>query len=250
MKTLLRKKNIKYILSFILVLFTFWYFFFALPLSLFHSPTSIVLVDQNERLLSAHIAKDEQWRFPHNTEVNAKFAQALITYEDKRFRSHIGVDFIALGRAIKSNLTKNDVISGASTLSMQVIRLSRKNPSRTYWEKITEIVRATRLEISYSKKEILGFYASNAPFGGNIVGLDAAAWKYFGRSQDQLSWAECVMLAVLPNSPALIHPGRNRTTLLKKRNRLLRQLHTFGFCLLYTSPSPRDKRQSRMPSSA
>ncbi len=107
---------------------------------------------------------------------------------------------------------------------MQVIRLARENPSRTLVEKIVEMFMATRLELTYSKREILALYASNAPFGGNVVGLEAAAWRYYGKRPDQLSWAEAATLAVLPNSPALIHPGRNRNALLAKRNRLLDKL--------------------------
>jgi penicillin-binding protein 1C len=106
---------------------------------------------------------------------------------------------------------------------MQVIRLSL-NKKRTYWQKLKELISALRLELSYSKDEILAIYAANAPFGSNVVGLEAASWRYFNRKPDQLSWAEVAMLAVLPNSPSLVHPGRNRTKLLQKRNFLIDQL--------------------------
>jgi penicillin-binding protein 1C len=111
---------------------------------------------------------------------------------------------------------------------MQVIRMAREDPPRTYKEKLIEMIMATRLELGYSKREILSLYAAHAPFGGNVVGLDAAAWRYFSRSAEQLSWAEASTLAVLPNSPALIHPGKNRKLLLAKRDRLLRALHADG----------------------
>jgi penicillin-binding protein 1C len=107
---------------------------------------------------------------------------------------------------------------------MQLARIMRKNPPRTISEKILEMILATRMEIRYDKKEILNFYASHAPFGNNVVGLDAAAWRYFGRSPDQLSWAESATLAVLPNAPGLIYPGKNHKRLLEKRNRLLKRL--------------------------
>ena len=107
---------------------------------------------------------------------------------------------------------------------MQVIRLSRREP-RTVWEKLVEMWLALRLEFRYSKSEILQLYAAHAPFGGNVVGLDAAAWRYYGRSPHQLSWAESATLAVLPNSPSLIFPGKNQEKLLKKRNRLLKKLY-------------------------
>ncbi|MEZ4687584.1 MAG: biosynthetic peptidoglycan transglycosylase [Bacteroidia bacterium] len=149
-------------------------------------------------------------------------------FEDKRFRGHIGVDPLAIARAIRLNVSSGDVVSGGSTLSQQVIRLSRDNPSRTYLEKIWEMILATRLELRYSKDEILALYASYAPFGGNVAGLDAAAWKYYGRPASQLSWAESATLAVLPNAPSLIHPGRNRDALRRKRNFLLDRLAEAG----------------------
>ena len=202
-----------------------WWYAYSLPERLFAAVHSAVLLDQHERLLSAHIASDGQWRFPELSQVPPKFAQAIVQFEDRRFNEHAGVDFIALGRATLDNLKARHVVSGASTLSMQVIRLSRANPPRTFAEKIVELLRAWRLESRYSKSDILTLYASHAPFGGNVVGLEAAAWRYFGRDPTQLSWAETAMLAVLPNNPALIHLNRNRPQLLAKRNRLLTRLY-------------------------
>lgn len=195
---------------------------------LFSDPTSTVLLDRNGQLLGAKIAGDGQWRFPALQNVPEKFEKALIITEDKRFYYHPGVDPIAIARAIVSNTRAGARISGASTISMQVIRLSRKDKPRTLKEKVVESVMAVRLELKYSKKEILALYASHAPFGGNVVGLDAAAWRYFGRDSGELSWAEAATLAVLPNSPALIHPGRNRQALLNRRNRLLKTLMMKG----------------------
>lgn len=106
---------------------------------------------------------------------------------------------------------------------MQTIRLARNKP-RTLGEKVVEMIWATRLEFRASKEEILSMYVSHAPFGGNVVGLDAAAWRYFGHSAEDLSWAESAVLAVLPNAPAMIHLSKGRKTLLSKRNRLLKQL--------------------------
>ena len=200
-------------------------FWRCLPVSLFNDPYSSILLSNKNELLGARIAKDGQWRFPYSVKVTNKFKQALIHYEDKRFYSHLGVDPIALIRATYLNIKQGKVVSGASTLSMQVIRLARKNPRRTYLEKIIEMILALRLELRYSKNEILALYASHAPFGGNVVGVETAAWRYFGRSTEQLSWAESATLAVLPNSPSMIHPGRNRSTLKNKRDALLTQLH-------------------------
>lgn len=197
---------------------------FCLPRNLFNDPYSTVLEDRNGLLMGARIAADGQWRFPQLDSVPDKFAQCIITFEDKRFYQHPGVDPLATGRALRLNLQQGQVVSGGSTLTMQVVRLSRKGKARTIFEKLIEMVLSTRLELRASKEEILNLYASHAPFGGNVVGLDAAAWKYFGRSAYQLSWSEAATLAVLPNAPSLIHPGRNRDALKKKRDFLLDKL--------------------------
>ncbi|HCM75470.1 MAG TPA: penicillin-binding protein 1C, partial [Cytophagales bacterium] len=203
-------------------------FIFCLPDPLFEDPYSTVLEDRNENLLSASIAEDGQWRFPQQSHVPEKFKSAIILFEDKRFFSHLGIDPIAISRAIRQNLKAGKIVSGGSTLSMQVIRLSRKNHARTFLEKVIEMILATRLELSYSKSEILAMYAAHAPFGGNVVGIEAAAWRYFGRKLDDLSWAESAMLAVLPNNPSLIHLGKNRDRLKEKRDRLLERLMEAG----------------------
>ena len=203
-------------------------YLFCLPGKLFKSPVSAVLTDKDGVLLGARISADGQWHFPPADAVPEKFAKCIVTYEDKRFWWHPGVDFLSAGRALRQNISRSEVVSGASTITMQVIRLSRPDAPRNVPEKLLEAVLATRLEMRCRKKEILLMYASNAPFGGNVVGIDAAAWRYFGRPADELSWAESAMLAVLPNSPALIHPGRNRERLLEKRNFLLDKLCANG----------------------
>jgi penicillin-binding protein 1C len=216
----------KYLLV-ILVTASAWYYF-ALPSVLFTDPYSTVLESSKGELLCASIALDGQWRFPQQKVVSGKFSQALVLFEDKRFHDHEGVDVLSLARAFRQNLRDGHVVSGGSTITMQVIRLSRKNKSRTFFEKVIELILATRLELRYSKEEILSLYASHAPFGGNVVGLEAACWRYFGRSAESLSWAEASMLAVLPNAPSLIHPGKNRDLLKRKRDKLLERLKQNG----------------------
>lgn len=198
-------------------------YIFCLPRHLFHVPYSTVVTDRNEELLGARIASDGQWRFPPRNTTPEKIKECLITFEDKHFYHHWGVNPFAIGRAFYQNVKNKRIVSGGSTLTMQTIRLAR-NESRTFREKLIEMIWATRLEFRASKEEILSMYISHAPFGGNIVGLDAAAWRYFGHSADDLSWAESAMLAVLPNAPAMIHLSKGRKTLLDKRNRLLKQL--------------------------
>jgi penicillin-binding protein 1C len=208
----------------VLALFsTLFAIFIARPL--FRSPYSPVLYDHYGQLLGATVALDGQWRFPPGTSVNKKFSTALIEYEDRRFRYHPGIDLRAIIRAVRQNVMEHRVVSGGSTLTMQTIRLSRMPAPRTMIEKMIEAVLALCLEIGYSKDAILGLYAAHAPFGGNVVGLEAAAWRWFGRPQEELSWAEAAMLAVLPNGPGLVHPGRNRDTLRAKRDMLLSRLY-------------------------
>ena len=198
-------------------------YIFCLPRQLFNVPYATVVTDRNGELLGARIADDEQWRFPENDTLPEKFKICLTQFEDRYFRYHWGVNPLAMGRAMIQNIKEKRIVSGGSTISMQVIRLYR-NKKRTFLEKCYESILATRLEFRYSKNKILALYASHAPFGGNVVGLDAAAWRYFGHSAHQLSWAEAATLAVLPNAPAMLHLAKNRNLLLEKRNRLLKRL--------------------------
>lgn len=199
-------------------------FAFCLPRELFGNVSySTVVMDKNGELLGARIADDGQWRFPPSDTVPRKFGQALVEFEDRAFRWHPGVNPGAVCRALWQNIREGERVSGGSTITMQVIRMSR-GKERNLWQKIIEAVLAVRLELRYSKDEILALYASYAPFGGNVVGLEAAAWRYFGRASSDLSWGEAATLAVLPNSPSLIHPGKNRDALFAKRNRLLEKM--------------------------
>ncbi|WP_333780800.1 penicillin-binding protein 1C [Tenacibaculum pacificus] len=196
-----------------------------MPKQLFLAPTSTVVTAKNNELLGAVIAKDGQWRFPELDSIPKKFEICILQFEDAHFYQHFGFNPISIGKAFIENIKAKRVIRGGSTLTQQVIRLSRKNKSRSYIEKIKELVLATRLEFRYSKENIIKLYASHAPFGGNVVGLEMASWRYFGLQPHQLSWAETATLAVLPNAPSLIYPGKNQQRLKEKRNRLLKKLY-------------------------
>jgi penicillin-binding protein 1C len=199
-----------------------------LPREPFRAPLSYVLEARDGTLLSARIAADGQWRFPPGKRVPDKFRRALLVFEDKRFEQHSGLDGLALARALRLNFAAGRVVSGGSTLTMQLARLSRGATDRTLHAKLAEAFLALRLETAYDKQELLALYAANAPFGGNVVGLEAAAWRYFGRDPAALSWAEAATLAVLPNNPALVHLNRNRARLQAKRDLLLHRLHEAG----------------------
>lgn len=196
----------------------------CLPQPLFQTPLSRVIEDRQGELLSARIAPDGQWRMPAGEDLPKNYCQALLAFEDRRFYWHQGVDPWSLCRATIQNLRHGRIVSGGSTLTMQVIRLANGQAKRSWYQKLCEMIQATRLDLGASKQQILKYYAANAPFGGNVVGLEAAAWRYFAKSPRQLSWGEAALLAVLPNSPGLLHPGRNRQALLNKRNRLLDRL--------------------------
>ncbi|MCL2728378.1 MAG: penicillin-binding protein 1C [Bacteroidales bacterium] len=206
-----------------LLLFLLIAFYLSLPRALFRAPYATVVTDCNGNLLGARIADDGQWRFPPLDAVPEKFRICLLQFEDQYFYLHPGVNPVSMVRAMVQNVRQKRVVSGGSTLSMQTIRLYRNKP-RTYFEKCIEMVLAVRLECRYSKKRILTLYASHAPFGGNVVGLEAAAWRYFGHPSAQLSWAEAATLAVLPNAPSMLHLSKNRELLLQKRDRLLKRL--------------------------
>ena len=203
-------------------------FIFSLPRPLFDVSYSPVLYDRDGNLLGAKVAADGQWRFPGAETLNEKFITAILEAEDRRFMWHPGVDPVAVARAVVQNVKGQRVVSGGSTITMQTIRLARGSRRRTFTAKCIEAFLALRLEAGRSKNDILALYAANAPFGANVVGLEAASWRWFGRSSEDLSWAEAATFAVLPNSPALIHPGRNRQALKKKRDALLNKLNAKG----------------------
>lgn len=208
----------------ILLLLGLW-FAFCLPTPLFKEPVCLVVEDRSGNLLGAKIASDGQWRFPEIDTLPSKFITAITQFEDKRFFYHPGVDPLSFGRAIVQNIRQGRVVSGGSTLTMQTVRLMRKNKNRSFLEKLVEMIWAVRLEFQYSKQSILKLYSSYAPFGGNTVGLEAASWRFFSKKPSQLSWAEACVLAVLPNNPGSIFPGKNRNSLLVKRNKLLYKLY-------------------------
>ena len=184
---------------------------------------STVVLARNNELIGARIAKDGQWRFPKIKTVPDKFIHCITNFEDQYFYQHLGFNPISIARAIYQNIRSRKVVSGASTITQQLVRISRQK-KRSYTEKAIELTLAIRLEIMYSKSEIMKLYATHAPFGGNIVGLETASWRYFGVPSNRLSWAQMASLAVLPNAPSLIYPGKENPKLRIKRDRLLLKL--------------------------
>lgn len=200
----------------------------CLPDPLFNRPLATELLAGNGSLLGARIASDGQWRMEAADSISPRFFSCLVAFEDDRFYDHPGIDPLAFLRAAGENIRAGRVVSGGSTLTMQVARMIRGNRARNPWQKFLESLVALRLSLAYDKSEVLDLWANNAPFGGNIVGIEAACRKYFGRRPDQLSWAEAAVLAVLPNSPSLIRPGRSTIQLRNKRDALLSRLMEKG----------------------
>jgi penicillin-binding protein 1C len=195
------------------------------PFPRFRAPLSTVIEASDGSLLGARIADDGQWRFPGTEQVPEKFEKSLLTFEESWFYFHPGINPVSILRALRNNIKAGEVVSGGSTITMQVARISRGNKPRSYSEKLIEILSALKLELFRSKKNILHLYTSNAPFGGNTVGLEAAAWRYTGKSSADITWAEAAALAMLPNSPALVYPGKNQVILKHRRDALLKRLY-------------------------
>src|SRR5258707_2081277 len=164
---------------------------------------STTIVDRNGKLLRAYAMADGRWRLPVNakTSVDPTYLDLLLAYEDRRFRAHAGVDPLALGRAALQLLTHGHIVSGGSTITMQLARLIEPRRERSVYAKLRQMVRAVQLERQLSKDEILDPYLALAPFGGNLEGIRAASIAYFGKEPKRLTLAEAALLVALPQSP-------------------------------------------------
>ena len=184
------------------------------------------IIDENGKLMDVFLNSNEQWHIKTEEDVQQNLINAVITYEDKNFYNHFGFDFFAILRALKNNIFLKKR-SGASTITMQVAKIA--NPKkRTYINKFIEIIHSIKIESVLNKDEILKLYLNNAPYGGNIIGYGTASRMYFQKDPKNLSFAECALLAVLPNSPGAINVEKNRPSLIKKRNKLLEKLYNNG----------------------
>ncbi|NOZ13685.1 MAG: penicillin-binding protein 1C [Acidobacteria bacterium] len=196
-----------------------------LPKPLFPNRYSTVVTDRNGKIMRVFLNPEQQWILPPRPEtpIPKKVEEALLTAEDRWFYHHPGVNPFAVVRAAWQDIRAGRIVSGASTLTMQLARISRPK-ARTIANKLLEMLQALKIEQHYNKKTILRMYLNHAPFGGNVIGIRAAAWKTFGTTPEKLTWSQAATLAVLPNAPGLISP-RNRHKLLKeKRDRLLHKL--------------------------
>ncbi len=215
---------------------------------LFPDTYSTLVYDFKGDLLRVFLAPDQQYRFPRDTlPLPEKYITAVTTYEDRLFFYHPGINPVSLVKAFFVNMAAGKIVTGGSTIPMQVARLA--NPKRrTYFNKLIECQTAFKLTLRYSKKYILKRYAEQVPMGGNIVGIQAASQCYFAKPMTELTWAEASLFTVLPNAPSHINLAKKRSSLLFKRNRLLGILRDKGYmdslsCSLACSePLPGKKR--------
>ena len=183
---------------------------------------SVEVVDRDGILLRPYATAEGRWRLKSDVEqVDPRYLAMLIAYEDKRFRSHRGVDPIAMTRAAWQWALHGEIVSGASTITMQVARLLEPRSERTLSAKLRQMVRAIELERVMSKDEILALYLSLAPYGGNLEGVRAASLAYFGKEPKRLSRAEAALLVALPQSPEARRPDRSAQRARIARDRVL-----------------------------
>jgi penicillin-binding protein 1C len=183
---------------------------------------SHVVLDREGRLLRAYAGSEGRWRLPVAVnDVDPRFIKLLFAYEDRRFYDHYGVDPVALGRAAVQFIDSGHIVSGGSTLTMQVARLLEPRRARSLTAKLQQMVRAAEIERALSKDQILALYLSLAPYGGNIEGVRAAALAYFGKEPRRLSLGEAALLVALPQAPELRRPDRHAEAALNARNRVL-----------------------------
>lgn len=200
---------------------------FPPPLTRFEHVSGVVM-DKRGAVLRVFPVDDGRWRMrAHVSELDPDFVSALLAYEDKRFMSHGGVDFAALARATGSLVASGHIVSGGSTLTMQTARLLEPRP-RNIVSKIIESIRAWQLERRYTKEEILELYLTLAPYGGNLEGVRAASWAYFGREPDNLSPDQIAMLIALPQSPEARRPDLHPDAAIVARERVLMRLADEG----------------------
>lgn len=183
---------------------------------------SHAVLDREGRLLRAYATRDGRWRLPVTVkEVDPRFLNLLFVYEDKRFYEHHGVDPLSMSRAAYQFVTSGHIVSGGSTITMQVARLLEPREHRSLGAKLRQIVRALELEHALRKDDILGLYLTLAPYGGNLEGIRAASLAYFGKEPRKLSLAEAALLVALPQSPELRRPDRYPEAARAARDRVL-----------------------------
>lgn len=187
------------------------------------------LYSKDKHLLSASVSSEQQWCLPIAQELPEKFVKSVLLFEDEYFYYHLGINPVSITKALITNIKEKRKKRGASTIPMQVMRMKNKNAKRNVWNKSMEALSAIKYSIFNKKSTILKEWAQIAPFGGNTIGAQSAAIRYFGRDLHELSWSEYALLAVMPNSPTGSNLRNNREKLKAKRDFLLKKLHNSNY---------------------
>jgi penicillin-binding protein 1C len=213
------------------------------------SSVSTLVLDRDGRVLRAYTTPDGAWRLPADlAQIDPKFVRFLLAYEDRRFRTHPGVDALAVGRASWQAVSRGRIMSGASTLTMQLARLLEPS-ERTIGAKLSEMARAMQIEQRMSKDEILSAYLTFAPYGGNLEGVRAASLAYFGREPARLTDAEAALLVALPQAPETVRPDRFPQAARRARDKVLRLMQNRGvideraLTIALTEPVPQARQE-------
>ncbi|MFA9391391.1 MAG: penicillin-binding protein 1C [Prolixibacteraceae bacterium] len=227
--------------------FLFLIIWVAIPLEkpIISKDYSQTILASDGEILRVFLNKNDQWCMPPvaSDAIPEKLKTSVILYEDEYFRYHPGVNPVSIFRAIVQNIKSKRIVSGASTINMQIARMKFNN-RRTFISKLEELFYAIKLDVQFKKESILAIYLNHAPYGGNIIGYKTASMRYFQKQADKLSWAEAALLAVLPNSPSTISPSKNNDRLKQKRDGLLNKLFQKGrisesvYKLALTEPIP------------
>jgi penicillin-binding protein 1C len=227
-----------------LLLFVLLDWLFPFPTENLHRPPARMVMDRHGEPLRYFLPADQRWRFPVRLEeLPPELPRALIASEDRRFHRHFGIDPAAVVRAAWSNLRAGEVVSGASTIPMQIARMADPGP-RTFGSKLRESWRALQLEWHYGKDELLEIYLNLTPYGGNVEGVGAASWFYFAKPPSQLSLGEIALLTALPRSPVRYDPASRPAAARAARDEVLRQLEERG---VFTRREVEDGRRQPIP---
>ena len=204
-------------------------FILIIPIPNYTPSYSKSLYDDRGYLLSATVSDEGQWCFPLDSEIPDKLKKCIIIYEDEYFYFHPGFNPVSMVKAMYIDFKEKKIVRGASTITMQVMRMKNRNVKRSFFNKIWETLSAVKYTIFHSKNTVLKSWCEIAPFGSNVIGVKAASLKYFNRNIEDLSWSEYALLAVMPNGPGFVNLNQNRGELLRKRNFLLNKLYNQGY---------------------
>ncbi len=217
--------GILFALAFLFLLLFIW---LRIPIAdeMFDEKTGTLILDRNGRVLFFDTSEDEQYLLPRiaTEKISPYFVTAVVLLEDEGFFSHNGIDHAAVFRALVQNIRAQRIVSGASTLSLQLAKNLLGHKERTWWNKWQEALYALRLETQFDKNEIFAMWANKAPFGSNIVGINAASQYYFRKSPQELSLAQATFLAGIPNNPERYSPLTHPNAATERKDRVLQLL--------------------------